>query len=539
MTVQPTMLRPATPRPSWQVVVGLLLPLPALILLITTYVEPAIWTIRTSFGRFTGIRGLTGAGDAPSAGLDNYNRAFDGGLGGALGYVLTLAVVPLLIVLLLAPALAWAAHRSGRAMRWVTRGALVIPLAAFAPFGIALASASSERGQRWAYWAGTFGVVAAVAVLIYLAALRTSRGPWPGVIIGGVLAVLAVLGVVAAVLQDFTFGWSYRYVADGHATPATLMYESALIRFDLGTGAAISAVLLVALLLLGLLATLLVIVTGLRLEARPAVSDVADISAATDAAHSRRGLARPGAAALLVVVLVVTGVGLWPWLSHLGDSPRADVPSTWVNTWLPPVISTLVGVTAAALAAFGISGLRPLGRHSEWLLLPFGLFLFVGGVPLALRAFAAGATAGRLDSFLALIPPSRLAIPALFVLALLFRGQALRRDALMQQNRPASWWPVVLPALPMLALAYVATWFVQAQDLIWPLITSSSQHPTAQFVMLQILQYGDVDHLPYGRLLPIPLLLLLLLAGVAAQLFYLDKVALHHGAVERDHPPRT
>ncbi|MER7006890.1 hypothetical protein ABT297_28170 [Dactylosporangium sp. NPDC000555] len=533
MTVQP-----ATPRPTWQVVVGLLLPLPALILLITTYVEPAIWTIRTSFERFTGIRGLAGAGDAPSAGLDNYDRAFDGGLGGALGYVLTLAVVPLLIVLLLAPALAWAAHGSG-AMRRVTRGALVIPLAAFAPFGIALASASSERGQPWGYWAGTFGVVAAVAVLIYLAALRTNRGPrpgWRGVIIGG---VFAVLGVVAVVLQDFTFGWSYGYVANGHDTPATLLYESALMRFDLGAAAAISTVLLVPLLLLGLFATLLVIMTGLRLEARPDVSDVSDTSDSSDAARAGRGLARPGAAALLVVVLVVTGVGLWPWLAHLGDSPRVEVPSTWANTWLPPVISTLVGVTAAALAAFGISGLRPLGRHSEWLLLPFGLFLFVGGVPLALRAFAAGATAGRLDTFLALIPPSRLAIPALFVLALLFRGQALRRDTLPRQDRPASWWPVVLPALPMVALAYVATWFVQTQDLIWPLITSSTQHPTAQSVMLQILQYNDLDHLPYGRLLPIPLLVLLLLAGVAAQLFYLDKIALHHGPAERDHPPAT
>ncbi|MEV8510781.1 hypothetical protein [Dactylosporangium sp. NPDC051484] len=528
MTVQP-----ATPRPTWQVVAGLLLPLPALILLITTYVEPAIWTIRTSFGRFTGIRGLAGAGDAPSAGLDNYNRAFDGGLGGALGYVLTLAVVPLLIVLLLAPALAWAAHGSGRAMRRIARGALVIPLVAFAPFGIALASASSERGQRWTYWAGTFGVVAAAAVLIYLAALRTDRGPrpnWPGVIIGG---VLAVLGVVAVVLQDFTFGFSYRYVANGHATPATLLYESALMRFDLGTAAAISTVILVQLSLLGLLATLLVIMTGLRLEARPDVSDT------PDAAGFGRGLARPGAAALLGAVLVVAGVGLWPWLSHLGDSPRVEVPSTWANTWLPPVISTLVGVTAAALAAFGISGLRPLGRHSEWLLLPFGLFLFVGGVPLALRAFAAGATASRLDTFLALIPPSRLAIPALFVLVLLFRGQALRRDTLPRQSQPASWWPVVLPALPMAALAYVATWFAQTQDLIWPLITSSTQHPTAQSVMLQILQYNDLDHLPYGRLLPIPLLVLLLLAGVAAQLLYLDKIALRHGPSERDHPPRT
>jgi hypothetical protein len=302
-----------------------------------------------------------------------------------------------------------------------------------------------------------------------------------------------------------------------------------LTRFDFGVGAAISTTVLVPLMLLGLAATLVAILTGLRLQVR------ADLS---NDPPGRVPYVVP-AAILLVVVLAIALAGLWPWLSHLGQSPRGDLPATTANTWLPPLVSTLVGVTAAALAAFGISGLRPLGRHSEWLLLPFGLFLFVGSVPLALRAFAAGATAGRLDSFLALVPPSRLAIPVLFVLALLFRGQALHRDVLHQENRPASWWSVVLPALPMVALAYVATWLVQAQDAIWPLMTSSSRHPTAQYVLLQTLQYFDLQHLPYGRLLPIPLLIVLLLAGVAAQLLYLDRVSLGYGRPERDHPPRT
>ncbi|WP_432832553.1 hypothetical protein [Dactylosporangium sp. CA-092794] len=529
MTIQPTMLRPAAPRPAWQVVLGLVLPLPALILLITSYVEPLFWTIRTSFRRFTGIRGLTAQGPGSSVGFDNYRRAFDDGLGGALGYALGLAVAPLLIVLLLAPALAWAAHSSGRVVRWIARGALVVPLAAFSPFGIAVAAVFAGRGERWAYWLGTAGVFAAIAALVYLAAFRTNRSPWPGVIIAG---GLAVLGVFAVVLQEFTFAWAGRYQArDSAGTPALLSYEHAFVRADMGTGAAISTVVLVPVLLLGLAATLIAIVTGLRLQVR---SDVAETP------PPWRAVAAVVAGVLLLIVLGDTIAGLWPWLSRLGVSPAPGTPSTWVNTWIPPLLSTLVGVTAAALAAFGISGLRPLGRRSEWLLLPFGLFLFVGTAPLALRAFAAGATAGRLDTFLALIPPSRLAVPALIVLALLFRGQALRREVLHQENRPAPWSSLVLPALPMLGLAYVATWVVQAQDLIWPLITSSGHHPTAQYAILTILtEYFDVDHAPYGSLLPIPLLILLLLLGVAAQLFYLDRVALQSGLPERDHPPRT
>ncbi|MEV6928780.1 hypothetical protein AB0M46_30405 [Dactylosporangium sp. NPDC051485] len=527
MTVQPTMLRPATRRPAWQTVLGLVLALPALVLLITSYVEPAVWTIRTSFRRFTGIRTLSG-GDPPSAGWDNYERAYDQGLAGSFWHVLSLVAIPLLAVLVLAPALAWAAHSSGRVVRWAARGALVIPLAAFSPYGIALAAALAERGQRWAYWSGTFGVFVAVAALVYLAAFRTNRSPWPAVI---VCAGLSVLGVTAAVLQEFTYGWAFRF-ADQHGpdTPATMMYERAFITLNFGTAAAIAATVLVPLLLLGALATAVFALTGLRLQWRP------DIAGAPS---PRRGAARPVAVVLLVLVLAAALAGLWPWLSHLGQQGRPDAPSTWVNTWIPPLVSTLVGVSAAALAAFGISGLRPLGRHSEWLLMPFGLFLFVGGMPLVLRAYAAGATAARLDSFAALVPPSRLAIPALFAFALLFRGQAMRREALLQEGRPASWWPVLVPGLPMAGLLCLGTWLVQAQDVLWPLVTSTSNYPTAQLEMVRVLQVGDTEHLPYGALLPIPMLVFFLLAGVAAQLFLADKAALQVGPPERDHPPRT
>jgi hypothetical protein len=297
-----------------------------------------------------------------------------------------------------------------------------------------------------------------------------------------------------------------------------------------GVGAATSVTLLVPLILLGLAATLLVILPGTRLEVDPKLPA---------AAKGRPVVAWVIGGVLLLGTLGAVIPGLSPWLSHITETGRAGAPSTWVNTWLPPVISTLVGVTVAALAAFGISGLRPFGRHSEWLLLPFGLFLFVGSAPLALRNFAAGVTADRLDSFIGLIPPSRVAIPALFLLALVFRGQAQRREVLLQEGRPASWAGVLLPTLPMLVLAYVATWLVQAQDLIWPLITAGGDHPTAQSQLVQTLFMRAPAELPYAPLLPVWLLVLLFLGVVAAQILYLDRVALRVGLPERDHPPRT
>jgi ABC-type sugar transport system permease subunit len=517
MTVQPTMLRPATPKPAWQVVLGLVLTLPALVLLITSYVEPVFWNFRHSFQRFSGIRALQGqAGD--SAGWSNYEAAFKNGLGGAIGYALGLAILPVLTVLLLGPALAWTADTAGRTGRWVTRGLLTIPLAAFAPLGIAVAHFTDKHGQFWSFFLGTFGVVAALAVTLYLAAFRSGRNPWPGVVIGGLLAVLTV---VAMVLQDF----AYAQVFQETDSPVLQMTQQAFVYFNFGTATAISSTILVPLLLLGLAATALIILTNLRLQV-------------TTASGPGRSWAFGPVGGLLLLALVVTFFGLWPWLSRItADNDR--VPDTFVNTWIPPLISAAIGVTVAALAAFGISGLRPLGKYSDLLLLPFGLFLFVGVGPLAVRAYAAGATAGRVDSFAALIPPSRVAIPALIALAMLFRGQALRRETLMQENRPASWGSVILPALPMLGLAYLATWLVQAQDTVWPWINGTSQRATGQYAVLSTLaQFRSLD-VPYARLLPLPMLLLFLVLGVAAQLLYLDRVALQYGRPERDHPPRT
>ncbi|WP_433053303.1 hypothetical protein [Dactylosporangium sp. CS-033363] len=525
MTVQPTMLRPATPRPAWQVVVGLVLVLPALVLLITSYVEPVFWTFKSSFNKLSGIRAINGGGAGESVGFDNYRDAFEHGLGGAIGYTLLLALLPLLAVVLVAPAVAWAAETTGKAGRWVARGLLTFPLVAFTPFGIAVAHFADGHSQLSAFWLGTFGFVTAAAALLYLAAFRSGRSPWPGVILGGLLAVLAVVGVA---LQEFAFALVFQNVPpdERHASPVLLSTQYGFVRFDFGRAAAVSSVVLVPLLLLGAAATVLIIVTNLRFQ----VSSVP---------REGRTWGWGPLAGGLAIVLLITLIGIWPWLSRITDDTDR-LPATFVNTWVPPLISALIGVTVAALAAFGISGLRPLGKYSELLLLPFGLFLFVGIGPLVLREYAAGATAGRLNTFLALVPPSRVTIPALILLAMLFRGQALRREVLHQEGRPASWWSVIWPGLPAFGLAFVATWFVQGIDAAWPYVNGTGQYPNGLYAVFTTMQqFAARDELPLARLLPLPLLLVLLVVGIAGQLWYLDRVAMHYGLPERDHPPRT
>src|SRR5260370_18676289 len=102
-TLPPATVAPAEPtRSAARVVLGLVLALPAFVLLLTSYVEPLVWTVRSSFTNAS----LVDAG-GKSVGLDNYGDMADAGLGAAFGRSLLLAIVPLLILLVLAPVLAW------------------------------------------------------------------------------------------------------------------------------------------------------------------------------------------------------------------------------------------------------------------------------------------------------------------------------------------------------------------------------------------------------------------------------------------------
>jgi ABC-type sugar transport system permease subunit len=523
------------PRPAWHRPVGLLLVAPAFVLLIVSYVAPAGWTVWSSFHRVTVFQ--TGSGGEFTT--RGYARVFDRGLGAEFGFALSLAIVPLLTLLIIAPVLAWAAHMGGTVARWVTRGVLVLPLAAYAPTAIAAAWLVDRRPDRAdvtvlpgvvrsVYWWGTFGLVTTIAVTVFLAALRRrdpQRSPWPALLVaagGGAVAVLAVA------LQEFTTPYVTTFGATTANTPLTRMYFEVFQRGDLSAGAAVSTLLFAALFLLGAGVTVLVVRSGLRLE-----FDRGYRSA--DPARRTLGVAIGSVAVL--VVLAVTIYGLGPLLGHVfGDSaptnpPRTSAGQIAANTWLPPLLSTLVGVVAAALAAFGIGALRPLGRHSQWLLLPFGLFLFVGIGPLATSAFTSVREAGGLNSFVGLVPPTWLAIPALFVLTLLFHGQALRAEA----DQRSLVRPLLL-ALPMVALAFLVTWVVQARALLWPLLTvQDAKYDTGPVALLR--SVTDAEYTG-GRpsfdvaLSPVTVVLLFLL-GLAAQLLYLDRIALRVGPPER------
>ncbi|MBF5029225.1 sugar ABC transporter permease [Micromonospora sp. ANENR4] len=533
---------PLTPptRPG-RALVGLALIVPAVIVWVWSYVLPTLSTVSRSFQ----ADGPRRSGE--SAGTANYEAAFTSGFAGQVGFAVLLALIPLAVALLAAPLLAVLADRAGRVTRLVTRGVLALPLAAYAPVAVYLGRRAEgiENGTLTqdlqspraflvsALAQVTFGLVVAVAATLYLSALRRrepDQRPAPAMLAaGGLLG----LGVLAAGLQTYTApsiltGGGPR--GDYTATPVFTAVQTSFRTLRLGVGSATSTLLLVLLGLLGLAAVALILATRLRIE----FDGWRDGPAAREAESftGRRPLLVGSTVAALVVVVGVTVWASLPWLRNLsadtGPLPRGvETSNLFANTWVPPLLSTLVAVTLAALAGFGIGALRPLGRWSELLLVPFAPWLFVGAGPLAIANFERTMEREQLGLFLGLVPPTWLSVPALFAFTLLFRGQHERWRSGGGIGRT-----LLLPALPMLAVTALPTWLAHAQSPLWATLVGrgpDSLTAPALVTMIANRAFGGGGELPLGLILPLPMLILFVVLFVALLVGYVERLAIRVG----------
>lgn len=494
-------------------VIGILLVVPAAVALVISYGVPTWWTVRTGRGHPVEADGF--------------------------GFALWLATLPLLTILVIAPLLAYAAHRAGRPARWLLRIGLVVPMVCFAPTAFAAAwllrrsrqagatAANQASEPSWvvclATWTTLFGLVCGIGVTLYLAALRArepGRTARPAVLTAGSLAAITV---VAASLQAYAYPM---LLSRSHPlTPLAALHRNAFVISRVAPAAAQATLLLSVLAVLGLLATAVVIFTGLRLEVDP-VSRWLE-----EPAGWRSGAPAIAGGVGTAAVLAVTLYGLWPWFSRLSQGgPPAGVSSAsvLVNTWLPPLISATVGVGVALLAGFGIGALRPLGRWSELLLLPFAPWLFVGTGPLSLAGYDRVRAAGQLDTFTALIPPTWLAIPALMIFTVLFRGLAgtwLASDRVLPVDRD-----LARAVGPMVALVFGATVLVGAQDLSWSyVVAADAEYLTGPLLAVRQLTELPDSHVAIGLALPAVLVVIFAVGLAALQLFFLDRVTLRVG----------
>ncbi|WP_406077741.1 sugar ABC transporter permease [Micromonospora sp. NBC_00858] len=529
---------------SAQVVAGLLLIVPAAAALLWSYVLPSVRTLSESFSRGDALGGPAEAADG-----DNYAQVFERGFLGDLGYALLLALVPLLLALLAAPLLALAAARAGRVPRLVTRALLTLPLAAYAPLAVGAVWTMDRfeaEGDAWAQAPTltavrtvallTAGLVVAVGATVFLAALR--RSPGGGRSGPAALAVGGVLGltVVAVAVQSWSLQSPVLLGQGDQIGPVVRIVRESLVHFQFGVGAAGSVLLMALLAVLGILAVVLLLVTRTRIAFTGWRDRPAD-----DPAVRAVGTHNPVALGLLAVGLLaflgVLGYVLTPWLraltSDAGELPASlSASEIQANTWLPPLISTVVGVGLAALAGFAIGGLRPLGRASELLLLPFAPWLFVGDGPLAIANFLRAREADQLNTFVGSIPPGWLCIPALVAFTLFFRGQ---RERWAAGGRFGA--TMLLPALPLLAGVGLLDWLVGAQSWLWPqlVVQDPENAPATNLLVMRIAQSFGAEDAAQGmvaQVLPLPMLALFLVAFVALQVGYLDRLVVRAGSTE-------
>ncbi|TMR24554.1 sugar ABC transporter permease [Nonomuraea turkmeniaca] len=535
------MTSPNPPQTSYRAI-GWLLAVPALFGTLITLVLPTAQTIWLSFQSGGILK------ESTYTGMSNYAELLDdAGFLRALGFTVSLTVVPLLVAVVVAPLLALALDWGGTWTRRAGRVVLSLAVVTFSPVGVAAAWMQGLRPEatgmlalaeglrepdtapgtlRLIIGAATFGVVCALAVIAFLPALRGGTAV-PAMLVVGVLVALAA---VAVGLQTFSIGLVLTGGGPQRSTEtlAGLQYNLAFRDARFGSGAAVAALTGVLLGVLGIVATVVAVAARLRITltraGAPSAGPAAPpgpVSGPGGSDGSPKTVGVVVGVAALVLFLAVGIVLAWPWISGVLGTTGSEAGGlrTQVNTWVPAVTGALVSVGVAYLAALGIGGLRPLGRGSEWLLLAFAPWLFVGPGPLGVANWQNMRNLGLIDTFLALFPFLLVSVPALFVLTLLCKGLAERNDKDFFSG-------VVLPSLPMAGILAGAVALVNAQDLFWPLLVAQrrdlSTAPVAQ--MFELRSFAATTP-GVGVTTPLLVVAVALAAVVAAQLLYLDRLA--------------
>jgi hypothetical protein len=310
----------------------------------------------------------------------------------------------------------------------------------------------------------------------------------------------------------------------------------------MGTAAAIASLILLVTLALGIVAGLLVILTRLRL-------DIVDMKPALEKADQpiapKRSRLLPGIVLALLVLLTLGTCLLsglpFGWLIPQGLSGLGrlleQVPAgrIFLNTFVPPLVTATLQVLIAYLAALSIGGLRPLGKRSEWILLPFSPWLFISVLPLSLVNFVADQKAGMLSTFLGSLSPILFSIPALFILTIFFSGRAsrLQRDTPDSKSRDVSKFikHFILPSLPLAVVLWLVLIFFNEQDVFWSLLVSiSPERYTLNIVLLRLAgMFSGNGSVPAAAItfLVLPVCVFFFICLVPFQIFYLDRLTLH------------
>lgn len=493
----------ATPGPS--VVVRVLGWVGVVVLYLMGLWHFVLPTISTFLRSMQNGNPITGAGDF--VGLENWVSVLPQlvpTLGLATLSMLPAAVIALVLGLLIATGMPSLARTSV-----VTRIAVGVLAALFVPLGVGLPQLLSATTRVNTPEAAVLLVLVTLTLAIVpiltvafataFAFVRSGRsGVWTAIL----TVAIGILGALALGLQLFDLPYALTAGGPNGATmtPAQLIFRLGFQMFDFGQASAVSGFLLLVCGALGILVVLGLAAARIRFVVHTGESD---------------GPRRGGIVGLVVAVLALVGaiILVVPVLTGgWGGEAGVDALQVAVNTWIPTALGTLVQLVVAVLGGLAIGWCRPAGRFSLWLLLPLAPWLFVGPMPLLIARYASEAPIGGLNTWGSLIASPALVVAAVAAFAVLAFG--------LRDQRGFG----VLAALGGAAAGAAGILFlVQSQSLLPSLILISDPSlAPAPLTLLRIMGSGggtgEALTGSLGLLAPIPVLLIVAVLGVLAQL---------------------
>jgi ABC-type sugar transport system permease subunit len=554
---------PSNTRSIGRVIIGVILVLPAILCCLTEVLIPTARTLLLSWQKVN----LVSAGEAEFVGFQNYSHLFSAGpFFSALGFTFTFVVAHLFVAAIIPPLLGWSMSQFGRPVRWSVRLLLTTPLVLFMPVAIAVTWQMAYQPVNGLFASDgsplanpetapsalllvsslyVMGLAGAIGVMIYppLWQRPTSQKVIkPFIVVWG----LNILATLALTLPLFTlpFMMTRGGPINSTQTLGLLYYLFAFQQLNFGPAAALMTLLLAIIILLGLAAGLLIILTRLRLSLvnanRPSIPPETVTSSATN---------KTLPLAMLIVTLLITGGACaysaipygWAITQSFGEEgfgrlfEQISMGRVVINTIIPPAIATFIQLVVAYLAGLGIGAMRPLGKYSDWLLLLFSPWLFVTILPLSLVSFMGARDFATLNTFVGLMPPILLSVPVLFIFALFFSGQSSRWPAALAGGVSSFFKFLILPSLPLAGVMLLLMLFFGWQDFIWPLLVATNRDNATLSVAAAQLQnqfmMGAGSNLVAAAitLLIVPMVLFFFIAFALAHIFYLDKLAWQTG----------
>lgn len=538
-----------------QIILGWLFTLPAIVLLIITYIVPTFKTLILAFQNQRGGR------EATFVGMENFERLFSSQTyGSSWGFSLLELVIRLSAVILPPLVIALGVGSFKIRGRKFFRVIASIPLAIYTPIPLAIGwailinpavgflplfnllrdPATTRLVLLVIDWFTYFGLACGFGATVYLSALvggyhsEDKKRVTKAMII---LGVVLILMVTALSLQSF----ANPYILSGGGPNglttnlALLYFKNSMMQLQFGLASATILPVLLITQIAGLISILLVILSRSRL--------VLSNRAKEPLVNKVRWLW----IVLLVLSLLTLFFALLPNALILSNKIKVfieanepgkvmlNIPTAklMLNTWGPSLIAVLlIQIPVALLAAFGIGALRPMGKGSDWLLLLFGSWIFFTPILLAVPNLMSARDLDLINTMGGILLPYRLNIPMILVLTLLFKGQREKWED--SEDKKPFLSVTLLPALPMVALLGVVSLIFMQQELVWSLVINTKADLLS--LPMALLREGSATLGFQASKLTVSATiirsisgLVLFLLALVFQIFYLDRIAFKTG----------